>query len=121
MAQLLFPQADEQARRDDPAGMNFNSLFKHRLTVVDEADKAWPVQYEGFMSSGQRHYRLTSGWSTLMRTQRVGIGDTLVLERWTRDRFVIHLRIVARPRPQPLPPPSRASSGRLEASRGEGY
>jgi len=33
------------------------------------------VQYEGFLSSGQRHYRLTSGWVGLMRAQQVGIGE----------------------------------------------
>ncbi|KFM25380.1 hypothetical protein F751_6038 [Auxenochlorella protothecoides] len=53
-------------------------------------------QYEGFMSSGQRHFRLTSGWSGLMRVQNVTIGDTLALERWTEDRTVIHLRIIRR-------------------------
>ncbi|KAK2079562.1 hypothetical protein QBZ16_001957 [Prototheca wickerhamii] len=96
MAQLLFPQPEfctsrGAAREDGPA--NFNSLFKHRLTIVDEAGEAWPVQYEGFMSSGQRHFRLTSGWSGLMRVQNVAVGDTLVLERWTEDRVTIHLRI----------------------------
>ncbi|KAL6773956.1 hypothetical protein ACKKBG_A23215 [Auxenochlorella protothecoides x Auxenochlorella symbiontica] len=102
MAQLLFPQPEEARERgrapgrEGDAPANFNSLFKHRLVIVDEADEAWPVQYEGFMSSGQRHFRLTSGWSGLMRVQNVTIGDTLALERWTEDRTVIHLRIIRR-------------------------
>ncbi|RMZ56584.1 hypothetical protein APUTEX25_001431 [Auxenochlorella protothecoides] len=92
-------EARERGRapgREGDAPANFNSLFKHRLVIVDEADEAWPVQYEGFMSSGQRHFRLTSGWSGLMRVQNVTIGDTLALERWTEDRTVIHLRIIRR-------------------------
>lgn len=113
----------------------YTQLFKQRLTIIDESDRAWPVQvrggaaaggrcgeqrqgpesglpqsagigstlhalgmhtaascsvppftvltpflrpspaqYEGFLSSGQRHYRLTSGWVGLMRAQQVGIG-----------------------------------------------
>ncbi len=113
------------------------------------------LQYEGFMSAGQRHLRLGAGWRYLCRANvasvgeaaaclaqivayswapvcwrhrsspcdpcawappppRVGLnicempespaycccplpalpGDTLVLERWTQDRSVLHLRIV---------------------------
>lgn len=108
MAQLLFPPrgeleaAHQAAVALDPppphasrlgGSSTYTQLFKQRLTIIDESDRAWPVQYEGFLSSGQRHYRLTSGWVGLMRAQQVGIGDTLVLERWTEDRWVIHLHI----------------------------
>lgn len=146
MAQLLFPPraeleaAHQAATALDPpppsssrlgGGSTYIQLFKQRLTVVDEGNRAWPVQvravprrrayttphpadahrtspppifasgallgacsnlltlkraapcfscpaaaaqYEGFLSSGQRHYRLTSGWVGLMRAQQVGIG-----------------------------------------------
>ncbi|KAL4859773.1 Arabinosyltransferase RRA3 [Chlorella vulgaris] len=108
MAQLLFPpRADLEAAHQAAAaleptlpansrlggGSTYTQLFKQKLTVVDDSDRAWPVQYEGFLSSGQRHYRLTSGWVGLMRAQNVAIGDTLVLERWTDDKWIIHIRI----------------------------
>jgi hypothetical protein len=57
MAQLLFPpRADLEAAHAAAAaveaapsqrlgvGSTYTQLFKQRLTVVDEADRAWPVQ-----------------------------------------------------------------------------
>lgn len=55
MAQLLFPQPEEARERgrapgrEGDAPANFNSLFKHRLVIVDEADEAWPVQVCPFL------------------------------------------------------------------------
>lgn len=101
MCALLFPRPpNPPASHKAAIGNTFVSIFKHQLTIIDEKDRAWPVQYEGFVSSGQRHYRLTSGWSSLMRSQDACIGDTLVLERWTEDRAMCHLFLL-RQTPQP--------------------
>jgi hypothetical protein len=133
MAQLLFPPrgeleaAHQAAVALDPppphasrlgGSSTYTQLFKQRLTIVDESDRAWPVQYEGFLSSGQRHYRLTSGWVGLMRAQQVGIGDTLVLERWTEDRWVIHLHI--RRKASAATEASAASAAAAAAAPGNG-
>ena len=50
-------------------------LFKFAILLVDEHDRAWPVQYEGFMSAGQRHLRLGAGWRYLCRANAVAVGE----------------------------------------------
>ena len=66
MAQHLFPPraeleaAHQAAAALDPApasarlggGSTYTQLFKQRLTIVDEHDRAWPVQVFGW--SGRR-------------------------------------------------------------------
>ena len=53
----------------------YQALFKFKLRLTDELGNQWPVQYEGFVSSGQRHYRLTAGWTALVKHKQIGVGE----------------------------------------------
>ena len=56
----------------------YQSLFKHKVKIVDEYGAAWPVQYEGFVSAAQRHYRFTAGWTNLVKQKGIKVGKTLI-------------------------------------------
>ena len=52
------------------------------------------ISYDCLVSSGQRHARLSSGWSSLMRLLKASIGDTVVLTRYEeREKGVLHVSI----------------------------
>eukprot|EP00884_Botryococcus_braunii_P022794 jgi/Botrbrau1/9199/Bobra.0236s0026.1 len=90
MADDLFPpRPPENGSVND----GYAPIFKHEVNLVDEAQYTWKVQYEGFYSAKQRHYRLTTGWTAFIKMKRVVVGDTVVIDRWTEDRlnFVIHI------------------------------
>ncbi len=44
---------------------------------MDENGEAWTVQYEGFVSAAQRHYRFTAGWTNLVKQKGIKVGRTL--------------------------------------------
>lgn len=52
----------------------YQSLFKHKVKVIDENGEAWTVQYEGFVSAAQRHYRFTAGWTNLVKQKGIKVG-----------------------------------------------
>ena len=52
----------------------YQSLFKHKVKIVDENGEAWTVQYEGFVSAAQRHYRFTAGWTNLVKQKGIRVG-----------------------------------------------
>ena len=41
---------------------------------MDEEGEAWVVQYEGFVSAAQRHYRFTAGWTNLVKQKGIKVG-----------------------------------------------
>ena len=55
----------------------YQSLFKHKVKILDENGEAWTVQYEGFVSAAQRHYRFTAGWTNLVKQKGIKVGKTL--------------------------------------------
>ena len=55
----------------------YQSLFKHKVKIVDENGEAWTVQYEGFVSAAQRHYRFTAGWTNLVKQKGIKVGKAL--------------------------------------------
>ena len=60
-----------------PLSYVYQSLFKHKITIVDEHGEAWLVQYEGFVSAAQRHYRFTAGWTNLVKQKGIKVGMLL--------------------------------------------
>ena len=59
-----------------PLSYNYVSLFKHKISVVDELNETWTVQYEGFVSAAQRHYRFTAGWTNLVKQKGIRVGKS---------------------------------------------
>ncbi len=59
----------------------YQSLFKHKVKIVDENGEAWTVQYEGFVSAAQRHYRFTAGWTNLVKQKGIKVGKPLTSSR----------------------------------------
>lgn len=90
MATNLFPLAPDDIKPNKKSE-EFQSLFKHSIMLVDVFGKHYPVRYEGILSSGQRHNRLTTGWCSAARSIGLDVGDVVVLERWTDDRTHIHI------------------------------
>lgn len=41
---------------------------------MDDGGEAWLVQYEGFVSAAQRHYRFTAGWTNLVKQKGIRVG-----------------------------------------------
>ena len=58
-----------------PLSTSFQPLFKHKIEVVDDMREGWTVQYEGFISSGQRHFRFTTGWTALVKNKGIKVGE----------------------------------------------
>lgn len=70
------------------------TFFKKPLTLLDGYAAPWAVTYESLVSSGQRHARLSAGWSGLMRHLGAALGDTVVLElRGPRTAGGLHVRL----------------------------
>lgn len=90
MAANLFPLAPDNIKPNKKSE-EFQSLFKHSIMLIDVFAKHYPVRYEGILSSGQRHNRLTTGWCSAARSIGLDVGDVVVLERWTEDRTHIHV------------------------------
>jgi hypothetical protein len=90
MATNLFPLAPDDIKPNKKSE-EFQSLFKHSIMLIDVFGKHYPVRYEGILSSGQRHNRLTTGWCSAARSIGLDVGDVVVLERWTEDRTHIHV------------------------------
>ncbi|KAK9861865.1 hypothetical protein WJX84_012148 [Apatococcus fuscideae] len=106
MALQLLPRVSEAQMKGDvsmqrcasgrnPGQQQYQALFKFKLRLTDELGNQWPVQYEGFVSSGQRHYRLTAGWTALIKHKKITVGDSIILERWTEDRTDLRLRVIS--------------------------
>ena len=55
----------------------YQSLFKHKISIIDEQGEVWVVQYEGFVSAAQRHYRFTAGWTNLVKQKGIRVGKLL--------------------------------------------
>ncbi|KAL3155684.1 hypothetical protein ABBQ32_012710 [Trebouxia sp. C0010 RCD-2024] len=94
MAEHLLPVLPEAASIKPPLSYVYQSLFKHKISIVDDGGEAWLVQYEGFVSAAQRHYRFTAGWTNLVKQKGIRVGDAVVLERWSDDRFTLHMHII---------------------------
>lgn len=94
MAEHLLPLLPEASNVKPPLPYVYQSLFKHKVKIVDEYGAAWPVQYEGFVSAAQRHYRFTAGWTNLVKQKGIKVGDAVILERWTEDRFNLQMHII---------------------------
>lgn len=69
------------------------SLFKRNISIIDSIGRLHCVKYEGIVSSKQRHYRLTTGWSSLVKSLKMKVGDTVIFERWTPNPAVVHMTI----------------------------
>lgn len=70
------------------------NFFRHKLHIVDTYGYPHSVTYECFVSSGQRHARLSAGWGTLMRRLHAKVGDAVLLElRGDRNDGVLHVRV----------------------------
>lgn len=61
---------------------SYEMLFKCQIKLVDPTGQAWPVIYEGVLCAGQRHLRLTCGWSEFIKARKIAIGDSVSFERW---------------------------------------
>lgn len=59
-----------------PLSYTYQSLFKHKVSVIDELGETWTVQYEGFVSAAQRHYRFTAGWTNLVKQKGIKVGES---------------------------------------------
>ncbi|KAL0030998.1 hypothetical protein WJX79_007789 [Trebouxia sp. C0005] len=94
MAEHLLPVLPEASNVKPPLPYIYQSLFKHKVKIVDENGATWTVQYEGFVSSAQRHYRFTAGWTNLVKQKGIKVGDAVMLERWTEDRFNLQMHII---------------------------
>lgn len=94
MAEHLLPLLPEASNIKPPLPYVYQSLFKHKVKIVDENGEAWTVQYEGFVSAAQRHYRFTAGWTNLVKQKGIKVGDAVILERWTEDRFKLQMHII---------------------------
>ena len=70
------------------------SLFKRNISIIDVSGKFFCVKYEGIVSSKQRHNRLTTGWSGVVKALGIKVGDTIIFERWTPNPSIIHIKIV---------------------------
>jgi hypothetical protein len=64
------------------AAKSYEMLFKCQVKLVDPTGHAWPVMYEGVLCAGQRHLRLTCGWSEFIKARKISIGDAVTFERW---------------------------------------
>lgn len=69
------------------------SLFKRNISIIDESGHFFTVKYEGIMSSKQRHNRLTTGWSTVIKSLGIVIGDSITFEKWTSNNSIIHVSV----------------------------
>ena len=58
-----------------PLSYTYQSLFKHKVNIIDELGEVWIVQYEGFVSAAQRHYRFTAGWTNLVKQKGIRVGE----------------------------------------------
>lgn len=92
-------QSDVNNSAGSPAvsDVKYELLFRHTVHLVDEHGVSWPMKYEGVKCRSQRHYRLTNGWSLLMRAKNVQIGDTVTFERLCTESFPIFVYITAGP------------------------
>ncbi|WIA08407.1 hypothetical protein OEZ86_011011 [Tetradesmus obliquus] len=68
-------------------------LFKVQVKLVDGVGQIWPVTYEGVMCAGQRHLRLTCGWSEFIKAKRLTIGDAVTFERRGGNRTALAVAI----------------------------
>jgi hypothetical protein len=68
-------------RRQAGQAKAYEMLFKCQVKLVDPTGHAWPVMYEGVLCAGQRHLRLTCGWSEFIKSRKIGIGDAVTFER----------------------------------------
>ena len=91
MAMRLFPLPPPESWPMRPRPEESKSVFKHDIHLIDRFGREYTVRYEGIISSGQRHNRLTTGWCSTARSMGLDVGDVLVLERWTDDRTKIHV------------------------------
>lgn len=70
------------------------SLFKRNISIIDVSGRFFCVKYEGIVSSKQRHNRLTTGWSGVVKALEIKVGDTVIFERWTPNPAIIHIKII---------------------------
>jgi len=94
LAKLLPEYKDDfspgfSALKDAP-----RSLFKRNISLIDSSGKFHCVKYEGIVSSKQRHNRLTTGWSGVVKSLGIKVGDTIIFERWTVNHAIIHITII---------------------------
>jgi hypothetical protein len=75
------------------SGRTYEMLFKVQVKLVDYSGQVWPVTYEGVMCAGQRHLRLTCGWSELIKARRIGIGDAITFERRGTNRAALAITL----------------------------
>jgi hypothetical protein len=72
---------------------SYEMLFKVQVKLVDAVGQIWPVTYEGVMCAGQRHLRLTCGWSEFIKAKRLTIGDAVTFERRGGNRTALAVTI----------------------------
>eukprot|EP00878_Enallax_costatus_P000614 GHUV01000715.1.p1 GENE.GHUV01000715.1~~GHUV01000715.1.p1 ORF type:complete len:1169 (+),score=498.25 GHUV01000715.1:361-3507(+) len=72
---------------------SYEMMFKVQVKLVDSAGKVWPVTYEGVMCAGQRHLRLTCGWSEVIKAKKIGIGDSITFEQRGGTKTVLAVAI----------------------------
>eukprot|EP00775_Hariotina_reticulata_P012097 gene12097-12236_t len=75
------------------SGRTYEMLFKVQVKLVDCSGQVWPVTYEGVMCAGQRHLRLTCGWSELIKAKRISIGDAITFERRGSNRAALAVTV----------------------------
>lgn len=72
---------------------NYQMMFKVQIKLVDSAGQVWPVTYEGALCAGQRHLRLTCGWSEFIKAKKIGIGDAITFEQRDGNKTVLAVAI----------------------------
>jgi hypothetical protein len=96
MSEKLFPKTPKgklDKSLPEEEREEYRSIFKHEIRLVDVNGRIYSVRYEGIVSSNQRHNRLTTGWCAAARSIGVCVGDTVIFERWTNDRTMIHFYV----------------------------
>lgn len=94
LARLLPGYTDEFSVGQPIVKDSPRSLFKRNISIIDSEGRFHCVKYEGIVSSKQKHYRLTTGWSILVKSLKIKVGDTVVFERWTPNHAIIHITVI---------------------------
>lgn len=72
---------------------SYEMLFKVQVKLVDSAGTVWPVTYEGVLCAGQRHLRLTCGWSEFIKAKKIAIGDAITFEHRNGNKTALAVAI----------------------------
>jgi len=81
----LFPEIQEnmeytfsRRHRDTSAPFKLSTSF----SIQDREGRRWPISLECVRTAGQRHTRISKGWSALCSANRFSVGRCLRFARW---------------------------------------